>query len=154
MTAATAGLDAGLRSRSWLGHAGLIPFVAGLAVLLLVDDRAWQAWTATQLLNYAALIASFLGAVHWGAALSGETGPRPARLAWGVTPALLAWALLNLPLGIALAGFAALFGIILLVALYLLPLLDDDYRRLRLRLSTLVIGCLLAAALAAPGLPQ
>ena len=32
--------------------------------------------------------------------------------------------------------------------------LDDDYRRLRLRLSVLVIACLLAAALAIPGVPS
>jgi hypothetical protein len=67
-----------------------------------------------------------------------------------VTPALLAWLLLNLPQDIAFAGFAALFGIILLVDCYLLPLLDDDYRRLRLRLSTLVIACLLTAAATTP----
>ena len=66
-------------------------------------------------------------------------------------PALVAWSLLSLPPDVALTGFAALFAVILLVDLYLLPLLDDDYRRLRLRLSTVVIVCLLGSALVAPG---
>ena len=57
---------------------------------------------------------------------------------------------IKIPQDIAFAGFAALFAIILLVDCYLLPLLDDDYRRLRLRLSTLVIACLLTAAATTP----
>ena len=74
------------------------------------------------------------------------------RLAWGVTPALLAWTLLGMPLDIALAGFTCLFAVILLVDCYLLPLLDEDYRRLRLRLSAVVIACLLVAAIIHPGI--
>src|SRR3990167_1974488 len=48
-----------------LGHAGLIPFVL-LAALLWLVDAALQAWVAIALTAYAALIASFLGGVHWG----------------------------------------------------------------------------------------
>lgn len=151
MTTVVAGLSPGLRSRRLLGYAGLLPFAGCLAVMLLTDDRSLQDLAASQLLLYAGLIASFLGAVHWGAAVYGRQGPQSTRLAWGVTPALLAWPLLNLPQDLAFAGFAALFGIILLVDCYLLPLLDNDYRRLRLRLSTAVIACLLTAAATAPG---
>ena len=150
MTAVAAGPSPGLRARRLLGYAGLLPFAGCLAVMLLADDRGAQSLAASQLLNYAGLIASFLGAVHWGAAVYGRQGPQSIRLAWGVTPALLAWLILNLPQDIAFAGFAALFGIILLVDCYLLPLLDDEYRRLRLRLSTLVIACLLTAATTTP----
>jgi hypothetical protein len=74
------------------------------------------------------------------------------RLVWGVTPALLAWTLLSLPLDIAFAGFTCLFAVILVVDCYLLPLLDEDYRRLRLRLSALVIACLLVAAVIRSGI--
>lgn len=151
MTVAAAGLSQGLKSRRLLGYAGLLPFAGCLTVMLLANDHGLQALAASQLLYYAGLVASFLGAVHWGAAVYGRQGPQSTRLAWGVVPALIAWPLLNLPQDIALAGFAALFGIILLVDCYLLPLLDDDYRRLRLRLSTLVIACLLLAAATAPG---
>jgi len=151
MTTFATSVDAGSRSRRWLGYAGLLPFAGCLAIMLLADDRGWQTVAAAQLLFYAALIASFLGAVHWGTVLAKVSARQPTRLAWGVTPALLAWPLLNLPIDIALAGFAALFGLILLVDYCLLPLPDGDYRRLRLRLSAFVISCLLGAALVAPG---
>ena len=62
----------------------------------------------------------------------------------------MAWPLLSLPTNAAFAGTAALFAFILVVDCYLLPLLDDDYRRLRLRLSALVIACLLTAAAIVP----
>lgn len=147
----TAALDRRLKLRRWLGYAGVLPFAVGLAILLFADDRRLQTWSAVELVHYAALITSFLGAVHWGAAIHAKTDPQAARLLWGVIPALVAWSLLSLPADIALAGFAALVAVILIVDLYLLPVLDDDYRRLRLRLSTAVIGCLLGSALIAPG---
>lgn len=150
MTALSANLSPGLKFRRFLGYAGLLPFAGCLALMLLTDDRSLQALAASQLLHYAGLIASFLGAVHWGAAVHVRQGPQSARLAWGVVPALVAWPLLNLPQDVAFTGFAVLFGVILLVDCYLLPLQDDDYRRLRLRLSALVIACLLTAAAIVP----
>jgi hypothetical protein len=149
LIAATASPAQKMRHRRLLGYGGLLPFVGCLAIMLLADDRNWQHQAAIQLLNYAALIASFLGAVHWGAAVKGSQG---ARLAWGVTPALVAWTLLSLPADIAFAGFAALFAVILLVDCYLLPLLDNDFRRLRLQLSMPVIATLLIAAITFPGI--
>lgn len=152
MTAATARPAQDMRYRRLLGYGGLLPFAGCLTIMLLADDRNWQSQAAAQLLNYTALIASFLGAVHWGAAFYGNQGHQGARLAWGVTPALLAWTLLSLPADIAFTGFAILFAVILLVDCYLLPLLDDDYRKLRVRLSTLVIATLLTAAAANQGI--
>ena len=153
MTAAAAG-DPGHdrnNARRLLGITGLLPFAASAAVLLLSADRGWQTTAADGLLNYAALVASFLGAVHWGAAAQGHREQPRLRLAWGVTPALVAWLLLGLPDSIALMGFAGLFALILVVDRSLLPVLDDDYRRLRLRLSVPVIILLLACSIAAPG---
>ena len=83
--------------------------------------------------------------------MTGRQEHQTVRLAWGVTPAIIAWFLLSLPDSVALVSFAALFTLVLAVDRHLLPVLDDDYRQLRLRLSTLVIVILLAAALAAPG---
>lgn len=151
MIAATASPAQEMRHRRLLGYGGLLPFVGCLAIMLLAEDRSWHDQAALQLLNYAALIASFLGAVHWGAAVNVGEGHQCARLAWGVTPALLAWTLLSLPAHIAFAGFATLFAVILLVDCYLLPLLDNDYRRLRLQLSLPVIATLLTAATTYPG---
>lgn len=139
------------RERLWLGYAGLLPFVGATLVLLFSDTPAWRGSAADTLLAYAALIASFLGAVHWGLAgcESGRLGR--ARLRWGVAPALLAWTLLALPVVYALAGFAALFGLILWVDRYLLPVRDAAYQALRLRLSGAVIALLVAATLGAAG---
>jgi len=78
----------------WLGAAGLLPFAAGtLGVWLLPPFWAGEALDAQCF--YAAVILSFLGAVHWGLAIGGF-GAAPAaswpRLAWSVVPALVGWA--------------------------------------------------------------
>ena len=144
----TAAIPRWERERRWLGYAGLVPFLACLAVILAAAPQAWVGPAVDLLRHYAALIASFLGAVHWGAAAAVDDGRQRARLRWGVTPALIAWTLLALPAQYALAGFAVLFVLILAVDRYLLPVLDDSYRRLRLRLTAVVVTALAAAALA------
>ncbi len=133
------------RERRWLGYAGLLPFLACLAVMI-AGSETWQASASGLLLSYAALIASFLGAVHWGVAGDGPDGRQLARLRWGVTPALVAWALLLLPQPFAFAGLTLLFVLILVVDRYLLPVLDDGYRQLRLRLSLIVVATLAVAS--------
>jgi hypothetical protein len=149
MTAAA--LSSIAQERRWLGFAGLVPFAGCLAVLLVADAPRWQALAATTLQHYAAIIAAFLGAVHWGIAAIVEDDTRIARLRWGITPALISWALLILPTPAAMLGFAALFALILAVDLYLLPALDDDYRALRRPLSIAVIAVLVLAAFVSPG---
>lgn len=139
------------RERRWLGYAGLIPFLAGLAAILLADRPAWETAAYDAMRHYAAVIASFLGAVHWGIAVGSNDDLRPARLRWGVTPALIAWVLLALPTPVSLAGFATLFLLILAVDSRLLPVPDDDYRALRLRLSLVVVTVLLIAAVTGAG---
>ena len=138
------------RERAWLGYAGLIPFVAGVLMLAAGSDAASTAVATDLVRYYAAVIASFLGAVHWGVAADQRDPRRRARLRWGVMPALLAWLLLLLPAAPALLGFALLFALILGVDRYLLPVLDGRYRRLRLQLSLVVIGALVVAALLVP----
>ena len=136
--------------RYWLGHAGLVPFLLCLAILLTTDDPEWRAVTTDLLRYYSAVIASFLGAVHWGAAADPRDTLRHARLRWGIMPALLAWTLLILPPNYAFLGYAVLFTLILGVDRYLLPILDDAYRELRLRLSIIVVMALVAAAVVTP----
>ncbi len=133
------------RERRWLGYAGLIPFLACLAALY-AGNSAWRMTAIELLRSYAALIASFLGAVHWGVAADRRDGLHTARLRWGVMPALIAWTLLMLPDAFAFAGLAILFALILFVDRFLLPVLDDAYRQMRLRLSLIVIATLVAAA--------
>ncbi|MCR2745031.1 DUF3429 domain-containing protein [Limnobacter parvus] len=90
---------------STLGYGGLIPFL-GLAVLTGVySGTDTAAELARYNMVYALCIVSFLGAVHWGLAISlSSSPPKPGFLGgvdqaefetrsfiWGVTPSLLAW---------------------------------------------------------------
>ena len=92
-----------------LGLAGLVPFFAPpLAILALpaltADPAAVAAYGVVLVgvqLTYAAVIVSFLGAVHWGLVLADRGGrgqggaaglaAAPARMAWSVVPSLGAW---------------------------------------------------------------
>lgn len=90
-----------------LGSGGLIPFVMGL-LLVLIGPEPWKAFAWDALRSYAAVILSFLGAVHWGSALGERDKTRLWHiLGWSVVPALLAW------IGLLLAptwGYALLLG--------------------------------------------
>ncbi len=77
---------------AWLGYAGLIPFVVP-ALAPLWDHHHGAVW-GDVLFAYAAVILAFVGALHWGFAISlpGLTaGRRQSLFAWSVVPALLAW---------------------------------------------------------------
>ena len=100
-----------------LGLAGLIPFV-GCGLLAIGEDVVTAEHGFTALIAYAAVILSFIGAVHWGLALSDGAAARRVqriRYAAGVLPALLGWIALLAPmfvpawvsLVVLLAGFIA-----------------------------------------------
>jgi Protein of unknown function (DUF3429)/Disulfide bond formation protein DsbB len=71
-----------------LGYAGLVPF-ALLAALLWAVRADWQELAGAALVGYGAVIASFLGGVHWG--IAGQLPQPTARFhcVWGVVPSLL-----------------------------------------------------------------
>ncbi len=80
-----------------LGRAGLIPF-ALLALLVWLLDGEPQTFAATAMAIYAALIVSFLGGIHWGAAwVHAAAGSvthdehQAQALWWGIIAPLLAW---------------------------------------------------------------
>jgi len=81
-----------------LGLAGLIPFWA-LALAPRFDINPPQLQPA--LIGYAAVILSFVGALHWGLAAARDNTDRrlPAWRSYGysVVPALVAWVALLLP---------------------------------------------------------
>ncbi|PPD45489.1 MAG: DUF3429 domain-containing protein [Methylocystis sp.] len=132
----------------WLGYAGALPFVAG-ALASLARDPNWAPFGHALLVHYGAIILSFMGGVHWGAAmLRGDEGPGP--LGRSVVPSLVALlaALIGGAPGLAIlaAGFAGL-------------LVYDEretragrlppwYPFLRRPLSAIVVACLLAGAAA------
>ncbi len=80
------------RTMKILGYAGLLPFIILLLVSIAgsgsVNDKA-----AESMLFYAAMILTFLGAVHWGCvlAVAGDNAADQKRLCWAVTPSLIAW---------------------------------------------------------------
>ena len=75
---------------AWLGYGGALPFVSLAALCWLVAGHAGF-WFGL-LLVYGAVILSFVGALHWGFAMT-LPGLEPARrsrmMAWSVVPALL-----------------------------------------------------------------
>lgn len=138
-----------------LGLGGLVPFVTLAALSWLVNDEALP-YVALALVAYAALIASFLGGLHWAVVWLGEVralatplSPEAARrhLLWGVCPALLAWPGLLMPPHAALPWLGAL-----LLACYgadrrLYPAAGlGGWLTLRFRLTAIAaLSCFLAA---------
>ena len=90
-----------------LGLAGLLPFVALALALGMLDAPGLRVWAGNALVAYGALVASFLGGIHWGLAMQ-NVQPVNLRLGWGVLPSLLAWVALFLPLSLALMLIAGL----------------------------------------------
>ena len=133
----------------WLGYAGLIPFVA-IAAGLWLGPQEWRAALHAALLGYAAVILSFMGAVHWGLAMAGDGQGAQRRLALSVLPALLGWLALLLPAGLGYAalllGFAALCLLDVLAGRH--GLVPSWYPPLRVRLTAGVVLSLLVGGLA------
>lgn len=142
--------NASLETRArLLGYGGLVPFVAGaIGIWLAAPDQ--EPFVTRALIGYGAVILSFLGAVHWGVAISRDGEGWPGQLTLSVVPALVAWGALMLP---------ALLGCGLLIAAFAGHYLADRsaadrdilprwYARLRVYLSVGVLACLGAAAIA------
>lgn len=134
---------------AWLGYGGLLPF-AGLSILTVVDPHRAPAWSDA-LVGYGAVILSFVGALHWGFAMSAarlDTTQRRRAFVWSVVPALMAWP------ATVLAGSAASLILALGFALHLVQdrrlagpaELPTWYLPLRWRLTVVAIVCLLANA--------
>jgi len=116
-----------------LGYAGLLPFVACVSGIALLEGEA-RTFAVRGLVGYGAVILSFLGAVHWGLMLCQPAAATLARLAIGVLPSLAAWVALLLPDRYALALLVVAFGGFWLyehrvVGTALLPPLYLDLRR-------------------------
>jgi hypothetical protein len=84
---------------SWLGYGGLLPFVV-LAVAAWFDSSHSSLW-CDALVGYGAVILSFVGALHWGFAMSQSDmnmHQRTRSFVWSVVPCLLAWVALLMTL--------------------------------------------------------
>jgi hypothetical protein len=101
--------DVKLRAQQ-LGWFGLLPFVAGALLPWIINDAATRGALLELTLAYAAVILSFVGAVHWGRALSGA--PEAANwLSYSVVPALAGWAMWALGGPLGLTGMAGAFAL-------------------------------------------
>ena len=100
------------RVARYLGYAGLIPFYAAAIGAHLTDNPVTLHLLVQAQLVYGAVIASFLGAVHWGLAMA--VPELPARtFVLSVLPGLAGWAIVGLFSGawaVAYILSIALFG--------------------------------------------
>lgn len=130
----------------YLSYAGLIPFIAALAGLFILAD-APRDLALRALLAYAAVILSFVGAVHWGYLLSAGPHNAPFLLGFSTLPNLTAW------LSLLLADRIALFVLVLAFPLLLLyekasglnGILPGWYMTMRARLTGIVTATLAIA---------
>jgi Protein of unknown function (DUF3429) len=92
-----------------LGISGLIPFIA-LTFFAGYLAITWYAFWMQLLAQYAALILSFVGALHWGYAVMSKTQGLRAwvQYGWSVVPSLVGWTALQLPVWHALRLLAAM----------------------------------------------
>lgn len=96
-----------------LGYAGLVPFVSG-ALGIWITPEGWRVVVLAALLDYAAVILAFMGAIHWGLAMRAEDGGEPAQIQLGlsVVPPLLGWLAISggMPISLALPLCLLAFG--------------------------------------------
>ncbi len=139
------------RTVAWLGYGGLLPFLV-LTPASLLDHHHGAVWSDA-LYAYGAIILSFIGALHWGLAMSLpelSERQRSAWFAWSVVPALIAW-----PAVLFSPPLAAPLLVVGFIAHYLQDrrlarqaTLPGWYLPLRLRLSSVAVVCLVAGAFA------
>jgi hypothetical protein len=134
-----------------LGYGGLVPFVAAVIGIALLEGEN-RLLAVRALLAYGAVILSFLGAVHWGLVLARPPADAARRLLAGVLPALAGWVALLLPARFGLALLVVAFGAFWLYEHRVLgdKLLPASYLGLR-RSLTLGVCSLLTLGLIAHG---
>jgi hypothetical protein len=133
----------------WVSAAGAVPFVA-LAGALWASPVEYAPALMTWLSAYAAVVLTFTGAVHWGAAMvypNMKDHEQAVYITWSAVPAAAAWASLLMPMKT---------GLILLIATYVVQFAADRqfsqrfalpswYLRLRAGLTPIAVICLLLA---------
>ena len=138
------------RTALWLGALGLIPFVLCTGALYAVPGD-FTPTLLQWLSSYAAVILSFVGALHWGFAMlhpDMREADRNLSMAWSVVPALTGWAATLLQALPGLLLLAVAFGVHYaadrqFIQRFALP---GWYLRLRTGLTGIAILCLILAA--------
>lgn len=133
-----------------LGYAGLAPFVSG-ALGIWVIPVGWRPFVLEALLDFAAVILAFMGAIHWGLAMRADASDERAQMQLGlsVLPPLFGWLAIAggmpmwLALPICLVAFVGLYYADLRAAK--LGLAPRWYPSLRTPLTVIVTLSLLLA---------
>lgn len=130
-----------------LGYGGLIPFV-GLALASWVAPSVYHLEAVRSQAAYAATIASFIGALHWGAAMHRSDLNATAALAWGVVPSLVAWLALLMNPSTALLLLSALLPACFGVDRLVYPRMGlSAWLPMRLQLTVIASGSCIATAI-------
>jgi hypothetical protein len=131
-----------------MGFGGVLPFV-GCAVLMYSGSPSVNVFALFANAVYAAVILSFVGAIHWGLAMREDRSP--SWYIWSVMPALIAWAAIIL-LDIRVSLLALAIGFTLSWSVdrqaHLRGLIPDWYMRMRHTLTAGATISLLATAFA------
>jgi hypothetical protein len=136
-----------------LGFGGLIPFVA-LALASWLAPVNLRAEVLRALMAYAATIASFVGALHWGAAMHRADPNATPLLIWGVVPSLVAWLALLAPSDKGVLVIATMLVVCFVVDRAVYPRLGlSAWLPMRLRLTAIAALSCFAAALSAVQFP-
>lgn len=145
-----------LRRFAWvLGIGGLIPFVA-LAWATLYMDSLMGRLAVASLIQYAAIILTFVGAVHWGVALGHrdmESGRIGFAMVWSVLPALFAWVVVQFTPGRALPllAFGLAGALVVDLIAYRRAPVPGWFMQLRALLTGVAVLSLVAAMYSGPG---
>jgi len=133
-----------IRRLAWiLSAAGLLPFI-GHALFAWVAPGSEAAGLMRSQAHYAASILTFVGAVHWGMALTGgEASGAGVRLVWSVIPAIYAWVITLYPPAVAVPGlfFGLLVALAVDLALYRGQPALRWFMQLRLVISLAAVAC-------------
>jgi hypothetical protein len=133
-----------------LGYLGLLPFI--IPTFFLFHDYHHLAMWRHFLITYAAIILSFVGALHWSFAMLLHDLPQDKQkwtFIWSVIPSLVAWIALSIP---------QFYSFFLLAAFFVLNLIKDKtlsntvelpnwYITLRRNLTFVATSCLLVSGL-------
>ncbi len=98
-----------------IGYCGLIPFAALSLWYAMIDDPQRASFVLSALIAYAAIILSFVGAIHWGRSLHEPHMVKSNLLQIiSIIPVLLSWAAMLVPQEVGLVVLILGFGLIYL----------------------------------------
>jgi hypothetical protein len=142
----------------YLGLSGLLPFLWGVATILSPDLQAWTVQTIGPQfagpyvqLFYGAVILSFMSGALWGFATRLPAGSAATGYILSVLPAL--WVFFTTSGGVQGAGTALIAGFIGILGIdwffWRSSVAPPWWLRLRVLLTTIVVGCLAITVLLA-----